>query len=166
MTWATMPRAEKDLQDVADSRYKEIASLAKLALAAIYHDTNRDPQAIAIYKQLADHPTASVGKSTAQFLLASLYEEESPARSGARAVSADGRRKAPPARWPNSPRRGCRRSNSVMPVGGWEQVSGIQELPQLKRGMAKKHMRGRHPPLREKRYFPAYSRDRLALTTY
>ncbi len=67
--------AEKDLQDVAGSRYKEIASLAKLALAGIYHDTNRDPQAIALYKDLADHPTASVGKSTAQFMLASLYEE-------------------------------------------------------------------------------------------
>jgi len=67
--------AEKDLKDVADSRYKEIASLAKLALAGIYHDTNRDPQAIALYKDLADHPTASVGKSTALFLLASLYEE-------------------------------------------------------------------------------------------
>ena len=67
--------AEKDLKDVADSHYKEIASLAKLALAAIYHDTNRDPQAIALYKELADHPSASVGKSTAQFLLASLYEE-------------------------------------------------------------------------------------------
>jgi tetratricopeptide (TPR) repeat protein len=68
--------AEKSLNDVADSRYTEIASLAKLALASIYHDTNRDPQAIEIYKQLADHPTASVGKGTAQFLLASLYEED------------------------------------------------------------------------------------------
>jgi predicted negative regulator of RcsB-dependent stress response len=67
--------AEKDLKDVADGRNKEIASLAKLALAGIYHDTNRDPQAIALYKDLADHPTASVGKNTAQFLLASLYEE-------------------------------------------------------------------------------------------
>ncbi len=67
--------AEKNLTEVAGSRSKEIASLAKLALAGIYHDTNRDSQAIAIYKELADHPTASVGKSTAQFLLASLYEE-------------------------------------------------------------------------------------------
>ena len=68
--------AEKNLKEVADSRYQEIASLAKLALASIYHDTNRDPQAIEIYKQLADHPTVSVGKSSAQFLLASLYEED------------------------------------------------------------------------------------------
>ena len=67
--------AEKNLKEVANSRYKEIASLAKLALASIYHDTNRDPQAIEIYKQLADHPTVSAGKTTAQFLLAALYEE-------------------------------------------------------------------------------------------
>ena len=67
--------AEKDLIDVAGSRDKDIASLAKLALAGIYHDTNRDPEAITLYKDLADHPTASVGKSAAQFLLASLYEE-------------------------------------------------------------------------------------------
>lgn len=68
--------AEKALKDVADSRYKEVASLAKLALASIYHNSNRDPQAIEIYKQLADHPTTSVSKSSAQFLLASLYEED------------------------------------------------------------------------------------------
>ena len=67
--------AEKALKDVAGSRYKEIASLAKLALAGIYHDTQRDPEAIALYKDLADHPTASVGKTTAQFMLASLYQE-------------------------------------------------------------------------------------------
>ncbi|MGB7553570.1 MAG: tetratricopeptide repeat protein [Candidatus Korobacteraceae bacterium] len=68
--------AEKALKDVADGRYKEVASLAKLALASIYHNSNRDPQAIEIYKQLADHPTTSVSKSSAQFLLASLYEED------------------------------------------------------------------------------------------
>jgi len=66
--------AEKDLQEVAGSRYPEIASLAKLSLAAVYHDTNRNSQAIALYQQLIDHPTVSVGKSTAQFALASLYE--------------------------------------------------------------------------------------------
>jgi predicted negative regulator of RcsB-dependent stress response len=67
--------AERNLKEVADSRYKEIASLAKMALAGLYHDTNRNSQAIDLYKDLADHPTASVGKSTAQFLLAALYEE-------------------------------------------------------------------------------------------
>ncbi len=48
--------AEKDLKDVAGGRDKEIASLAKVALAGIYHDTNRDPEAIALYKELGRAP--------------------------------------------------------------------------------------------------------------
>ncbi len=67
-------QAEKQLREVTDSRHKEPASLAKLALASLYADTNRAQQAIAIYKDLIDHPTMSVGKATAQFQLASLYE--------------------------------------------------------------------------------------------
>ena len=66
--------AENDLQEVSESRYKEIASLAKMALAAVYHDTGKNSQAIDLYKQLIDHPTVSVGKTTAQLALASLYE--------------------------------------------------------------------------------------------
>jgi predicted negative regulator of RcsB-dependent stress response len=66
--------AENDLKQVSESRYKEIASLAKVALAAIYHDTNHNTQAIEIYKELIAHPTVSVGKSTAQFMLAAVYE--------------------------------------------------------------------------------------------
>ena len=67
-------RAEKELKQVSDSRYKEIASLAKVALAAVYHQTNHNLEAIDLYKQLIAHPTVSVGKTTAQFLLGSLYE--------------------------------------------------------------------------------------------
>jgi len=66
--------AEKDLEEVSHSRYPEIASLAKMALAGVYHDSNRNPQAIDVYKNLIDHPTVSVGKSTAQVALAALYE--------------------------------------------------------------------------------------------
>ncbi len=66
--------AEKDLQEVSTSRYREIASLAKFALAAVYHDAGKNSQAADLYKQLIDRPTASVGKSTAQFALASLYQ--------------------------------------------------------------------------------------------
>jgi predicted negative regulator of RcsB-dependent stress response len=66
--------AEKQFSEVGAGRHKEIASLAKLALAALYQDTNRTAQAVQIYKDLADHPTASVGKATAQLQLASLYE--------------------------------------------------------------------------------------------
>ncbi len=66
--------AVNDLQQVSGSRYKEVASLAKMALAQIYHDTGKNIDAIDVYKQLIDHPTVSVGKSTAQLALASLYE--------------------------------------------------------------------------------------------
>jgi predicted negative regulator of RcsB-dependent stress response len=66
--------AENDLKQVSESRYKEIASLAKVALATVYHDTNHNSLAVELYKQLIDHPTVSVGKNTAQFLLASQYE--------------------------------------------------------------------------------------------
>src|SRR5208337_918173 len=103
--------AEKDLKDVAGSRYKEVASLAKLALAGIYHDTNRDPQAIALYKDLADHPTASVGKSTAQFLLASLYEESHQPDRRARSISRC-KKKARPVQWRSLRIGGCKRSSN------------------------------------------------------
>ncbi len=66
--------AEKDFEEVAGSRYPEIASLSKFALAAVYHDTGKNSQAVDLYKQLIDHPTVSVGKSTAQFALAALYQ--------------------------------------------------------------------------------------------
>ncbi len=66
--------AEKDLKEAADSRYKEIASLAKMALAAVYHDSGKNTDAADLYKQLIDHPTVSFGKTTAQLALASLYE--------------------------------------------------------------------------------------------
>jgi predicted negative regulator of RcsB-dependent stress response len=66
--------AEKQLQQVAGSWDKQTASLAKLALALIYQDTGKTQQAIDIYKGLIEKPTTTVGKTTAQFVLADLYE--------------------------------------------------------------------------------------------
>jgi predicted negative regulator of RcsB-dependent stress response len=66
--------AVKQLKEVADGRHKEVASLAKLALGSVYEDTNQNSQALSVFKDLVDHPTASVGKPTAQLQLASLYE--------------------------------------------------------------------------------------------
>jgi tetratricopeptide (TPR) repeat protein len=66
--------AEKQLQEVSTSRDREVASLAKLALASLYQDTNKTQQAIDLYKSLIEKPTTSVGKTTAQFELANLYE--------------------------------------------------------------------------------------------
>ncbi len=66
--------AEKQLQAVADSHDKEVASLAKLALASIDQDAGKTQQAIELYKSLIASPTTSVGETTAQFELANLYE--------------------------------------------------------------------------------------------
>ena len=66
--------AEKQLQEVAGSWDKETASLAKLALASIYQDAGKTQQAVDLYKALSDKPTTTVGKTTADFELANLYE--------------------------------------------------------------------------------------------
>jgi tetratricopeptide (TPR) repeat protein len=67
--------AEKQLQQVAGSWDKETASLAKLALASIYQDAGKTQQAVDLYKALMEKPTTTVGKTTAEFELANLYEK-------------------------------------------------------------------------------------------
>lgn len=70
--------AERELQQVAGYRNKDLSSLAKLALAGIYRDTARDKDAIQLYNDLIAHPTDSVAKTTAQLELAALYELKQP----------------------------------------------------------------------------------------
>lgn len=70
--------AEKEFKQAAGSGGKDLASLSKLALAGLYADTNRESEAIDIYKQLIDHPTNAVAKSTAQLKLAELYDTKQP----------------------------------------------------------------------------------------
>ncbi|MGH9497580.1 MAG: tetratricopeptide repeat protein [Terriglobales bacterium] len=66
--------AERELKKVASYRNADLAALAKFALASIYRNSNRSPQAIEIYKQLAAKPTATVSKATAQMELAATYQ--------------------------------------------------------------------------------------------
>lgn len=73
--------AEGQLKDVANSRDEQVSSLAKLALASVYRDEKKDSDAVAIYKDLIDHPTLSVPKSTAQLSLADLYQATQPAEA-------------------------------------------------------------------------------------
>jgi predicted negative regulator of RcsB-dependent stress response len=68
--------AERELKDVSSVRNKDLASLAKFALAAVYRTTNRDKEAIDLYKQIIDKPTASVSKATAQMELADFYQDK------------------------------------------------------------------------------------------
>jgi predicted negative regulator of RcsB-dependent stress response len=66
--------AEKQFKEVASNGNKELASVAKLALASVYGNTNRPKDAEAIYKELSNKPTASVSKVTAELQLAELYQ--------------------------------------------------------------------------------------------
>ena len=67
--------AETALKKSADSGDKDVAGLAKFALAQLYSATNRQADAIRALKDLADHPTGSVTKFNAQAELANLYED-------------------------------------------------------------------------------------------
>jgi TolA-binding protein len=66
--------AESNFKVVASAGNKELASVAKLALAALYGNTNRSKDGVALYQELINHPTASVSKVTAQLELAELYQ--------------------------------------------------------------------------------------------
>ena len=69
-------QAEEALKKVAGGWDGNLAALAKFALAQIYRDTGRDPQAIDLYNQLSAKPTTTIPYGIAQLQLASLYESE------------------------------------------------------------------------------------------
>ena len=66
--------AERNFKDVASGGNKEVAAVAKVALASLYRQTNRSKDAIALYQELINKPTASVSKVAAQLQLAELYQ--------------------------------------------------------------------------------------------
>lgn len=66
--------AEKNFKDVASVGNKDVSSVAKMALASLYAQTNRSKEAIPLYQELINKPTASVGKVAAQLQLADLYQ--------------------------------------------------------------------------------------------
>ncbi len=65
--------AETELKTAAGAWDKNTANLAKLALASLYHETNRDSQAIDLYNELIAKPSTTVSAPTAQLALADLY---------------------------------------------------------------------------------------------
>jgi predicted negative regulator of RcsB-dependent stress response len=73
--------AEQQLKSVADSRDKDVSSLAKLALASVYRSTNRPGDAARIYKDLQDHPTDIVSKSQVRLEMAEMYEKTDPTQA-------------------------------------------------------------------------------------
>ena len=65
--------AEAELKLAAHSWNRNLSNLANLALAGIYHQTNRDPQAIDLYNALIAKPSDTVPATSAQLSLANLY---------------------------------------------------------------------------------------------
>lgn len=70
--------AEANLKQVAGSYHKDVASLAKIALAGLYVQTGKTTQAIDLYKELIAKPTDTVPASAAQLQLAQVYETTDP----------------------------------------------------------------------------------------
>ena len=70
--------AEDDFKAVSEINDINVANLAKFALASVYRDTNRESDAVAIYKELSEHPSDTVPKATAQLELAELYSAKQP----------------------------------------------------------------------------------------
>jgi hypothetical protein len=73
--------AEGYLTKVADGHDAPLASLAKLALANLYQQTNRSSQAVVLYNQLIAKPTSTVPADAAQLQLAALYEKTNPTQA-------------------------------------------------------------------------------------
>jgi predicted negative regulator of RcsB-dependent stress response len=65
--------AETELKTAAGSWDRNLSNLAKLALAGLYHRTERDAQAIELYNALAAKPSETVSAGVAQLDLADLY---------------------------------------------------------------------------------------------
>lgn len=66
--------AERDLKEVANAGNADLSSLARMALATLYTQTNRSKEALDLYRQLANKPTMTVSKMAADLKLAALYE--------------------------------------------------------------------------------------------
>lgn len=70
--------AEKRFKEVADSGNKDVAALAKLALAQIYGSEGKIAEGESLLRPLIDHPTATVSKDQATFALAHLLAKSKP----------------------------------------------------------------------------------------
>jgi predicted negative regulator of RcsB-dependent stress response len=68
--------AEAQLTAAAHCWDRNLSNLAKLALAALYHQTSRDDQAIDFYNQIVAKPSVTVSAAVAELNLADLYAAE------------------------------------------------------------------------------------------
>lgn len=81
MDMGDQTKAETELKKASKARDRNISSLAKMALASLYAQTNRSSQAIDIYKKLIKSPTMTVPASSAQLAMAGLYANSNPEKA-------------------------------------------------------------------------------------
>ena len=70
--------AEADLKKASGSHDAGLAALAKMALASLYQNTGRAPQAADIYRKLIDNPTVTVSANAARLAFAAAQESTNP----------------------------------------------------------------------------------------
>ncbi|HEX5236281.1 MAG TPA: coatomer subunit epsilon [Silvibacterium sp.] len=70
--------AERELHKAAASHDKELAALAKMALAGLYRQTGRENQAVDLYQEIIKSPALTVPAAAAKLQLAGLYETKNP----------------------------------------------------------------------------------------
>ena len=68
--------AETELKKAADAWDHNLANLAKVALAGLYRQTQRDSQAVDEYNAIVSKPSETVSAAVAQLDLADLYASE------------------------------------------------------------------------------------------
>ena len=73
--------AEKNLKQLDSSGDADLAGLARFQLACIYAQNGKGPQAVELYKQLADKPTIFVPKPMVLLTLADYYRKTDPAQA-------------------------------------------------------------------------------------
>jgi tetratricopeptide (TPR) repeat protein len=73
--------AEKALKTASSMHDDTISSLARMALAGLYAQTNRQGEAVKQYEYVIDHPTTAVSASAARLALAGLEETTNPQKA-------------------------------------------------------------------------------------
>ena len=81
MDMADYKTAEGQLKELTGSRRDDLSALATFALATVYRSSGKESQAVSLYKELIDHPSNTVPKTTAELELAELYEKTQPAEA-------------------------------------------------------------------------------------
>lgn len=73
--------AENDLKSLESSRDESLSALARFKLAQVYDEAGKGPEAVQLYKELADKPTLFVPKPVVLLALADHYSSSDPAQA-------------------------------------------------------------------------------------